>query len=129
MRSCEICLRNQAKYVCEQCNKLVCEVCFNPSLWVCIRCEKERVPLTVEQASSFNLFKFIFLGFMLIFIGMLIMFFSALFTGLSGNFILFFGPIPFILSIGKNSFYSLVFIIFIILTFALLLLFMFRKIF
>jgi len=127
LRSCKICLKNQAKYVCKLCGKLACEFCFNPHLWICIKCEEQQIPLIAKQSSSFNLFKFVFLGFALIFIGMLIMFFAALLTGLSSSFVLFFGPIPFILSFGERNLQALIFIAFIIAAFVLII-FMFKKV-
>ncbi len=127
MRACEICLRNQAKYVCERCGQLACEFCFNPHSWLCVKCEKEQVPLTIKQPSGFNLFKFIFLGFTLIFIGMLIMFLATLLTGLSSGFILFFGPIPFILSFGEKNVQTIIFAALIIATLVLMI-FMLKKV-
>lgn len=123
---CEVCLKNQAKYVCSRCGKIICEDCFNPYSWSCIKCEELQTSLITKQSSSFNPFKFIFLGFTLIFIGILIMFLAALLTGLSNSFIIFFGPIPFMLSFGKSNLQILVFIAFIIAIIAFILL-MFKK--
>jgi uncharacterized membrane protein len=109
-RTCELCLRNQAKYVCGKCGRAVCEFCFNSYLWLCLKCEGEQAQPIVKSSPGFDIFKFMFIGFTLIFVGILIMFIAFLLSNASGEgVILFFGPIPFILSFGRENAQTLTF--------------------
>ncbi|MBS7655349.1 hypothetical protein KEJ50_02465 [Candidatus Bathyarchaeota archaeon] len=112
-KTCEVCLRNQAKYVCGKCGRNACEFCFNSHSWLCLKCEEQMQP--IAKVASFDTSKLIFLGFILIFIGMFIMFIAFLLTGVSnGGIMLFFGPIPFMLNFrdGNIKHLILVFIAF-----------------
>ncbi|HID16894.1 TPA: DUF131 domain-containing protein [Candidatus Bathyarchaeota archaeon] len=119
-RTCEVCLKNQARYVCERCGRAVCDSCFDLDLWVCASCGMASLqPATVggRPASSFA-FKFIILGFALVFAGLIIAFFAILSTGLSkGGFVFFFGPVPIILGSDGSFPLSLVVLAALVLTF------------
>lgn len=96
-RTCEVCLKNQAKYVCKKCGRAVCDSCFDLNLWVCASCRMVPFQLARKPASN-SAFKFVILGFALFFVGLAMAFFAALSTGLGeGGFIFFFGPVPIIL--------------------------------
>lgn len=101
-RTCEVCLKNQAKYVCEKCGRAVCDSCFDLDLWVCASCMMASFQPARKPTPS-PAFKFIILGFALFFVGLAMAFFAALLTGLGeGSFIFFFGPVPIILGSNKT---------------------------
>ncbi|MEM2026720.1 MAG: hypothetical protein QW341_06050 [Candidatus Bathyarchaeia archaeon] len=109
---CEVCGERQAKYICQECGRSICEHCVEPYKLLCLKCSEEikksfgslnrAKEITVFEALPMKVF---FLGFLLIFIGMLIMFLTVLFSGLKNSIslFLFIGPIPIILGAGEHA--------------------------
>ncbi|MBS7634833.1 DUF131 domain-containing protein [Candidatus Bathyarchaeota archaeon] len=112
VKICELCGKRNARYICQECGKAVCERCIEPYTWLCLECYgktevsarlgAETEGREVLQSSFIKLF---IIGFMLMFIGMIILFLAALLTGLkdSLSFIFLIGPIPIILGSGQYS--------------------------
>lgn len=107
VRTCKICGKRSARYICQKCGREVCETCLEPHTWVCTECYKRvkrETPLfeTVPWPTPLKLF---LLGFLLIFIGMILITLTVVLSGTSANFgaIIFIGPIPIVLGAGPNS--------------------------
>ncbi|MEM1507366.1 MAG: DUF131 domain-containing protein [Candidatus Bathyarchaeia archaeon] len=109
---CEICGKRQAKYVCQECGRKVCEQCIEPYDLFCLECYRKiekslRSSEKIEERMAFETLpvKVFFLGFLLIFVGMLITFLAALLSGLKNSTSLFLliGPIPIILGAGEHA--------------------------
>jgi len=115
MVKCEICHINDAKYVCSDCGRKVCENCFDPYSWLCIQCLEKRKPTklltTYGEERKMNstypiIVKSTIIGFIMIFIGAIIIMFSSLLMGgkISTGIIIFpFIPLPLIIGTGPNS--------------------------
>jgi len=128
IRTCEICNKRPAKYVCQECGREICEVCFDPYTWVCVECyrriRREVPPLGRPPASPWPFpVKLFFLSFIVIFVGMLLLMAAAILSGGSTSFggVVFIGPIPII--IGSGPYFPLAIIIAIILMVLSILLF------
>lgn len=113
VRTCEICGKRTARYVCQECGEEVCEACLEPHLWVCSKCysrvKREAPPFEViPWATPFKLF---LLGFFLIFIGMIFVMISVVLSEAPATFgaIVFVGPIPIVLGAGPNSLWAIMF--------------------
>lgn len=112
VRTCKICGKRTARYICQECGREVCEVCLEPHRWICIECYK-RVKLETppfEPLSWPTPLKLFFLGFLLIFIGIVLVTTAAVLSGTSANFgaIVFIGPIPIVLGAGPNSIWMII---------------------
>jgi len=108
-KACEVCGKRAARYVCQECGHEVCEICFEPSAWVCSSCY-ERLGKGAPRIFPWSIpVKLFLLGFLLIFIGMVLMAIVAVFSGAS-NFgaVIFIGPIPITLGAGPQSFLAIV---------------------
>lgn len=112
IRRCEICNKRDAKYVCQECGRQICELCFNPSLWVCLDCTDKiqrnvtRIDkTTVIPVGMDNLMKITIIGFIVIVIGMMLIMIATLLGGrISGGIIIFpFIPIPLIFGFGPEA--------------------------
>mgnify|MGYP000527656819 CR=1 FL=1 len=115
MVKCEICNRRDAKYVCKECGRRVCELCFDPYTWTCIECldrlkHRIKTPIytpTQISTSMFNsIVKFTTLGFIIIFIGMILIMLGAITGGVqvSGGIIIVpFIPLPLIIGYGPEA--------------------------
>lgn len=114
---CEICRARPARYVCQNCNRKVCEQCFDSDTWLCRECYEKNVLEASEPrdniAFSFQptFVKTFILGFLLILIGTLILFVATMVYGLPTGFglIVFIGPIPLILGAGQYSVLAIIF--------------------
>lgn len=111
-RICELCGERSARYVCQECGRIVCERCMKPYSWLCLECYRKTegdFPPEMEdyEGTLFQLpfMKIFFLGFLLIFIGMIILIAAAVLSGLKDSFGLIFliGPIPIIFGAGQFS--------------------------
>ncbi|MCX8171039.1 MAG: DUF131 domain-containing protein [Candidatus Bathyarchaeota archaeon] len=109
---CEVCGERQAKYVCQECGRKICERCVEPSNLICLGCSREieklsSSPNRVKEGVVFETLpiKIFFLGFLLIFVGFIIIFLVTLFYGLKNSISLFLliGPIPIILGAGEHA--------------------------
>ncbi len=114
MVKCEICGRRDAKYVCQECGRRVCELCIDPYTFTCIDCldkikSKTRIPAYTSMpigAPVNSIAKFMLIGFVVAFIGMMLIMVGAIISGaqISGSVIIFpFIPIPFIIGVGPES--------------------------
>jgi len=114
-RVCEICGKRSARYVCQECNRNVCERCLEPHTWLCMECygklaqqapkaEAEGIPLP-------SFMKFLLIGFSLIIIGIVIVAIASLVYGLPSSLglVVFIGPIPIVLGAGEYSFLAVIF--------------------
>jgi len=109
-RVCQICDKRLAKYVCQGCGRIICEVCLEPQTWVCSDCyshlKEESGGFWVFQSS---LFRLLLLSFLLIFIGVVFMVISVLMgTPVSAGVVVILGPLPIILGVGSYATLALV---------------------
>lgn len=110
VRVCEHCNQNPAMYVCKDCGRTVCGLCFNPYVWKCQDCSKSaaipsgmRVPESVQAGLPWGFTIFI-AAFIMIFVGMLLMILaSAIGGGGTGGLVIFIGPFPIAVGAGPQS--------------------------
>jgi len=131
-RICEICGVNPAMYVCSNCGRNVCSQCFEKNSWLCIECYNKRNQGFKEEVlwTSYPLFIKIFLiGFLLAFLGMIILMVAGLMEGVSqsSGIIVFIGPIPIMLGVGKPSLLA-IFLAILLTIIGIVLFFIFRRI-
>ena len=131
-RICEICGVNPAMYVCSNCGRNVCSQCFEKNSWLCIECYNKRNQSFKEEIlwTSYPLFIKIFLiGFLLAFLGMIILMVAGLMEGVSqsSGIIVFIGPIPIMLGVGKPSLLA-IFLAILLTIIGIVLFFIFRRI-
>lgn len=112
IKICELCGKRNAKYVCQECSRVICERCLEPYTWLCLECyrktggtlsqESESEEKTLLQTPFIKIF---LMGFILMFIGVMVIILAALFSGLKNSFSLIFliGPIPIIFGGGEYS--------------------------
>jgi len=87
VRTCEICGKRVARYVCQECGREVCQFCFEPSTWVCLDCcNRLRREAPVLEAFPWPTpFKLFLLGFILMFLGMIVLTIATIFFGSSSS--------------------------------------------
>jgi len=113
IRKCEICKKRDAKYVCQECGRQICELCFDPSLWLCRDCvEKMQQSLPRIYKTSMipyavdGFMKILTIGFIIMFIGIILIMMATILGGgkISGGIIIFpFIPIPLIFGFGPEA--------------------------
>ncbi|MEM2896621.1 MAG: hypothetical protein QXG01_03455 [Candidatus Bathyarchaeia archaeon] len=107
VKLCEVCGHRNAMYVCKNCDREVCDDCFNSNFWTCIKCYGKGTYQKEFQAldSSDTFFKLFLLGFLMIFIGIVLMIISSIAFkgGVSGGVTLIIGPVPILLGFGPQS--------------------------
>jgi len=110
-RVCQICRKRQAKYVCQECGRTICEACLEPQTWACSVCygrleEESEAPRIFQSFLS----KLFLLSFLLIFIGVIFIVISVVLLGTpaSAGVVLVLGPIPIILGTGPYATLALV---------------------
>ena len=115
IKICELCGERNAKYICQECGRAVCEQCIEPYSWLCLDCYRktkteEKTPSLEMETYGRSFFqipfmKIFFLGFLLIFAGMIILMLATIFFGLKDSFglILLIGPIPIIFGTDKET--------------------------
>jgi len=73
IRLCRICELRDAKYICRECGREICEYDFDPINWLCTECIKkfgeEKVDRYVIHDTGFKIVTLIFLAFILITFG------------------------------------------------------------
>jgi len=110
-RVCQICSERPAKYVCQKCGRIICEVCLEPQSWFCSDCYGHLKAQSMEFGcfQSF-FFKLFILSFLLIFVGVIFIIVSAVLEGTlnSAGVILILGPLPIILGTGPYATLALV---------------------
>ena len=116
VRSCEICGKRAARYVCQECSRNVCEACFEPNTWSCSDCYsrlKSAAP-TPGYVQSGVLFKLFLSGFFLVLVGMIFVMVAAILFGGTTSFggIIFVGPIPIIFGAGPDYFLAVILALF-----------------
>jgi len=77
---CEVCNRYQARYVCEECGRRVCALCFDQYSGLCRLCLKRE---GIESYVEIRPAGLVWLPMILIFIGIALTFIGALLMGLS----------------------------------------------
>ncbi|KPV62081.1 MAG: hypothetical protein AOA66_1450 [Candidatus Bathyarchaeota archaeon BA2] len=111
IRTCEICGKRAARYVCQECGHEVCQFCFEPNTWVCLDCYNHlRREAQVEAFPWPAPFKLFLLGFILMFIGMILMVIAAVFFGVpaGAGFVVFIPPLPPIgFGAGQYAFFAI----------------------
>ena len=113
IKICELCGERNAKYICQECGRAICERCIEPYSWLCLDCYRktktEELGLEEEiyggTLSRIPLMKIFFMGFLLIFAGMILLMLATVLFGLKDSFglILLIGPIPIIFGTGQIS--------------------------
>jgi len=126
---CQICNKRTAKYVCQECGRMICEVCLELRAWVCSECYgqlKERPKEFGLRRSSF--FKFFLFGVLLIFMGVIFIVISAflLEAPISAGVVLILGPLPIILGTGPYATLALILVV-ILTILSIIMFFMFQK--
>lgn len=110
IRRCELCGERDAKYVCQGCGKLVCELCITPGTLLCEGCFERYGLRSLVPTESKN-FAFIkdpmflfFISFIIITVGMFLVMLSLMLSGAAevGGAIMMIGPIPIFISSGVN---------------------------
>ena len=98
VKTCAICGKRPARYICQECGGGVCEVCFEPQTWLCSDCYKSLKP----QAQALKKFawpipfKLFFLGFFLMVIGTVLVAIAAILSGETAAIGVYVWPIPII---------------------------------
>ena len=85
VKACEVCGKHTAKYICQQCGRLICQFCFEPSTWVCSDCYN-RLKQETSALESFQWsipFKLFLLGFILMFAGIIVVMIATVLFGTS----------------------------------------------
>jgi len=131
MRVCEICGKRAAKYVCQRCGAVVCEVDFDPFSGLCVNCVRELRPSYEKSVElSFPSIPFIVLalGIVLIFLGFALVTASALFypsttPSITGGGIILIGPLPIVFGFGELSWWLI--LVLMILTIVIIALYVF----
>lgn len=107
MRTCDICRERPAKFVCQRCGALVCELDFDLPSGLCINCRRLADRMEVQQRTSLSNLPFLVLliGIALIFIGFIVIASSAIIypAHVSGGGIFLIGPIPIIVGFGEHA--------------------------
>jgi len=98
VRTCDICGKRVARYVCQECGREVCQFCFEPNTWVCPDCYNHlrREAPVLEAFPWPTSFKLFLLGFILMFVGMILMVIGAVFFGVpaGAGVLVFIPPLP-----------------------------------
>jgi len=116
VKTCEICGKRAARYICQNCGQEVCQFCFEPSTWFCSNCYSrfKRETPAPESLPWQTPFKVFFLGFILMFIGMIVMMVATVFFGASisaGTFIWILPLPPIGFGVGPYAFWVILFAI------------------
>lgn len=112
VKTCAICGKRPARYVCQECGRGVCEVCFEPQTWLCSDCYRSLKP-QFQALKKFAWpipFKLFFLGFFVILIGTVLVVIAAILSGetATAGAVIFVGPIPIILGTGPYFIWAMV---------------------
>lgn len=87
VKTCEVCGKRVARYICQECGREVCQFCFEPNTWVCSDCcdHLKRETLVLESFQWSIPFKLFLLGFILMFVGIIVMMIAAVLFGASAG--------------------------------------------
>ena len=112
VKACASCGKRSARYVCQECGRGVCEVCFEPQTWLCSGCYKSLKPQSqaLEKFGWPIWFKLFFLGFFLMLIGTVLVVIAAILSGETAvaGVVIFVGPIPIILGTWPYSIWTII---------------------
>jgi len=128
LRTCEICGKRPARFVCQECGRQVCEVCFDPKRWLCIDCSRrltEEIPSALETP-FLTPFKLFFIGFAVIFAGMIVLMGASILSGTlagTGGFVWIFPLPPIVFGSGQEALWVALIAIVLLVPLMLLLLF------
>jgi len=104
-RTCEICGKRMARYVCQECGREVCQFCLEQNTWVCLDCYRRLEPETprLEVFPWSTPFKLFLLSFLLILLGTIFITIASVLPGtISIGVVVFLGPIPIIVGAGPH---------------------------
>lgn len=100
-KTCQICGKRPARYVCQECGQEVCQICLEPHTWVCLTCYekfRQKTPPLLKEIPGVPFwplpFKLLLLGFLLIFIGMILVIMASIFLGASAGAVIWIIPFP-----------------------------------
>ncbi|RLG76282.1 MAG: hypothetical protein DRO23_01195 [Thermoprotei archaeon] len=84
---CSICRKNQAMYVCQNCGRVICSNCFEPSVWLCVDCLRRKANIGPQLAVPEIplLIKPLWIGIILTFAGFALMMLATLTVGLASE--------------------------------------------
>ncbi len=98
VKACEVCGKRAARYVCQECGREVCEVCFEPTRWICLECYRSLGGETsvLESFQWPTPFKLFLLGFFLMFLGTIVMMIATVLFGgsIGAGTIIWIFPLP-----------------------------------
>jgi uncharacterized membrane protein len=113
-KTCEVCGKRAARYVCQECGREVCQFCFESTAWVCLDCynslnREGSAPGSFGWSTPFKLF---LLGFVLIFVGIIVMMIATVLFGASmdAGAVIWVFPLPPIgFGTGQYAFWAVLF--------------------
>ncbi len=112
VETCVICGRREARYVCQECSRRVCGVCFEPQAWLCADCSRSRKPKAVawkRYAWPIPLGLFT-VGLILILVGITLAVAATMLSGetVAAGGVIFIGPVPIVVGTGSCSIWTMV---------------------
>ncbi|MBE0513061.1 hypothetical protein IBX38_08420 [Candidatus Bathyarchaeota archaeon] len=83
VKTCEVCGKRAARYICQECGREVCQFCFEPTTWICSDCYNslKRETSALESFQWSTPFKLFLLGFVLMFVGIIVMMLATVLFG------------------------------------------------
>ena len=98
LKTCELCGKRAARYICQECGRKVCQFCFEPNTWVCLDCYNNlsRGTSASELLQWSTPFKLFLVGFVVMFAGIIIMVIATVLFGTSagGGAVIWIFPLP-----------------------------------
>ena len=111
VKTCEVCGKRAARYICQECGRKVCQSCLELPTWICLECytnlKRETSLESFQWSSPLKLFLF---GFVLMFVGIIIMMIATFLFGvpMEGGTIIWIFPFPPIgFGIGSYAFWAI----------------------
>ena len=84
VKTCELCGKRMARYICQECSREICQSCFEPTTWICLECYTNlKRETSLESFQWLPPFKLFFLGFVLMFVGIIVMLITTILFGAS----------------------------------------------
>lgn len=112
IETCAICGRRAARYVCQECSRRVCGVCFEPQAWLCADCSGSPKPKAAAWKRCawpipFSLF---IVGLILILVGITLVVTATMLSGeiVATGAVIFIGPIPIVVGTGSCSIWAMI---------------------
>lgn len=87
VKTCKVCGKRAARYVCQECGREVCQFCFEPNTWICLDCYNslKRKTSALESFQWSTPFKLFLLGFILMFTGIIVVMIATVLFGTSAS--------------------------------------------